>query len=458
MNVGSSSSDDCVCKPGNYMNPDTSYQANAHGKCKPCPSGAVCGSTNTTKPIAEYGFWYSKTDFHNFYECNPKSSCGGVGPENCTSGYTGIRCGNCQLQHYKFQGKCVACEAPQWTWIRLLGIFIAFSIVTLAFFALSSIKVHHIASIAIAVSFWQVISMFAKFDIDWPSLIGGSLTASSVSNFNTDFLSPNCVFPGMRYSTLWIIQMFVPIGFVISFSILYLLILLRSLIASTIGHLCLRKILKVKYIKPHQKQDDEEIKSRVQKLIKKIQFLGKNGFITTINFIIWSISQGSTKRELLKVFNSIINAILSLLSFSFIYIMTTASEVFVCTRQPNGVMTLNASPDIICLEGEWWIMAPITVICYIFFGGGACLYFALLIIKFKDWKKNKNFIERNKFILTRFRKNLFFWEAVDTIRKTIISIIYIFLDEMLVIVFGIVILYIGLLLQIHFVPFKRKFQ
>eukprot|EP01080_Neovahlkampfia_damariscottae_P000472 gene472-6883_t len=104
--VGSSSNINCVCAPGYYVNPETQYYANGDRRCTTCPSGALCPGSNTTKPIAEYGYWYSKSDYHNFYKCNPESSCGGVGPENCTAGYTGIRCGNCQNRHYKFQKRC----------------------------------------------------------------------------------------------------------------------------------------------------------------------------------------------------------------------------------------------------------------------------------------------------------------------------------------------------------------
>jgi hypothetical protein len=61
-------------------------------------------------------------------------------------------------------------------------------------------------------------------------------------------------------------------------------------------------------------------------------------------------------------------------------------------------------------------------------------------------------------MLSRFRKKLYFWEAVVTLRKTILSILYIFLDEMLVIVAGIFLLFVGFLLHTNFVPFKRKFH
>jgi len=138
--------------------------------------------------------------------------------------------------------------------------------------------------------------------------------------------------------------------------------------------------------------------------------------------------------------------------------MTTASEVFVCKLQPNGLYTLNNSPDIFCYQGIWWYMFPLTLLWYALFGGGSLVYFSLIVFKFKNWSKSTNFNERNKFMLSRFKKRLFFWEAVITLRKTILSILYIFLDPMLVIVCGIFLLYVGFLLHTNFIPFKRKFQ
>jgi hypothetical protein len=131
----------------------------------------------------------------------------------------------------------------------------------------------------------------------------------------------------------------------------------------------------------------------------------------------------------------------------------------VCTRQPDGTFTLNSSPDIRCYQDvTWFFMMPLTLVWYVVFGCGSAVYFILIFFNFNKWSKETNFNERNKFMLSRFRKKLYFWEAVVTLRKTILSILYIFLDEMLVIVAGIFLLFIGYLLHTNFVPFKRKFH
>eukprot|EP01080_Neovahlkampfia_damariscottae_P001772 gene1772-541_t len=102
---GASSFDDCLCEKGFFLNHEFTEHAGANKKCVACPEGAYCG-VNTTQPLALPGYWNSKTNYFNFYACTPTVSCGGHNPENCTSGYQGVRCGQCLNSWYKFRGKC----------------------------------------------------------------------------------------------------------------------------------------------------------------------------------------------------------------------------------------------------------------------------------------------------------------------------------------------------------------
>jgi hypothetical protein len=446
--------------------------------CILCPPGSICPQVNMSIPIAKYGYWRSTDNINTYYQCTPEESCGGGGAENCTLGYSGPRCGFCSRNYYRFRRNCNKCE--EGAWLRLVGLLALMALVTGVFFLLSSTKVHHIASIAIAFSFWQVISMFAKFDIKWPALIGSSLTGASTANFNVDFLSPNCVFPEMDYVSLWTLQMMMPVAFFICFAALYFILLMRSFFASITKYLLSFTFQIVYFAPPSTKEkyniyddSDEEEKEKEEKNVSKskkvVKFLlkvltkVKNFFLSILrniaNFTIWWFTEKSSSREMMKIFNRIINSVFAFLSFTFIFIMTTASEVFVCKLQPNGLYTLSTSPNIFCYQpGVWWYMFPLTIVWYIVFGGGSFVYFVLVYFKYKDWTKSTNFNERNKFMLSRFRNKLFFWEAVITLRKTILSILNIFLDPMLVIVCGIFLMFVGFLLHTNFVPFKRKFH
>ena len=389
ISQGSASHENCLCDEGLYVNPDHDTHAGAFGKCIPCPKGAFC-NFNTTEPLALPGYWNSETNIQNFYSCIPKESCGGYSRANCTRGYKGIRCGQCVNTYYKFRNNCSECGDPGLIWLRLIGIGGALAIVTAVFFVLSSAKVQHIASIAIAFSFWQVLSMFARFDIKWPSLIGGTLTASSVANFNTDFLSPNCIFPGMTYVSLWVLQMLMPVYFLACFSVLYTLLIIRSLFATVIGKVLNLMKVKVKYVTPivrnvYDDEEEEETK-KSKKIIKKITTTIKNLLALVTNIFIWTTTQKSSGRDFVKILNRIINAFFAFLSFNFIFIMTTASEVFVCTQQPDGLFTLNSSPDIRCyFDATWFTMVPMTILWYLIFGGGSAIYFILIYFNYSKW-------------------------------------------------------------------------
>ncbi len=61
-------------------------------------------------------------------------------------------------------------------------------------------------------------------------------------------------------------------------------------------------------------------------------------------------------------------------------------------------------------------------------------------------------------MLARFKRRYFYWEAVVTGRKLLISILNTFLKPMLVVVFGILIIIISLLAHMFAVPFRYKFH
>eukprot|EP01080_Neovahlkampfia_damariscottae_P003710 gene3710-6599_t len=101
--IGATSPEQCVCKPGYFKNYDNDKTSNSHQKCISCPPGSYCPEYNMTVPYAKPGFWRSKSDFVTYYSCLPFDSCGGIGAENCTTGYAGPRCGFCDKGYYRFR-------------------------------------------------------------------------------------------------------------------------------------------------------------------------------------------------------------------------------------------------------------------------------------------------------------------------------------------------------------------
>jgi hypothetical protein len=539
--VGANGTRSCVCNIGyyndpkflaDYNNPSSPYydrNSTVYNKrCLPCPTGGACLQTNTSYPQAQYGFWFEESDPFTFFRCFPAKSCPGGGPRNCTFGYQGTNCGLClsdltnpDQQFYKWRNSCEKCAPGAWWRALLVVIFVV--VLTLAFFAFSSIKVSHISSISIGFSFWQIVSLFQKFDVNWPGVVSDSITAASVSNFNFDFISPECVFPGgvLTWQIRWVIYTAVPFAFSLAFLLLYILGEIRSFIAHRIGR-CVPIPYMAFYQPPKRLMDLYGIKKKnIKQLIifyaSELWLIIKNMLVWFRNFIVWFFRQGLTRHQMQTFRNKCLNSYSTFLSFTYIFIMTQASSLFLCTTQPNGSFTLDASPNIFCYDaradrGGWYYMLPVTIVIYIVFGLGAIVFFFFLWLvrnrltakenkltkqrigldgQIDTYKRDrnivgdvdvqdiedtqivesfgklareqaklenseKNFRERYKFLLTRFRKKYFFWEVVITARKLALSLLYAFLKPVQVVVFGICVMFVALLLHFNCVPYRLK--
>jgi hypothetical protein len=148
--------DQCSCEVGYYRNPLNLFE------CKICPNGAIC-DFNTTSPIPKKGRWFSPKIGFIYYECKPLEACGGFGAENCTTGYTGALCARCEKNYYKEKAFCISCGQIEIVWLQFsiaVIIIIVILIICLVFLIFASIKISHLASLSIALSFWQIISIF----------------------------------------------------------------------------------------------------------------------------------------------------------------------------------------------------------------------------------------------------------------------------------------------------------
>jgi hypothetical protein len=190
----------------------------------------------------------------------------------------------------------------------------------------------------------------STFEISWPWVVDKTLTAASYSNFNFGFLSPRCLLPFFEYEYEYFLQISLPILVLIGFTFLYFLGTTRSLFASVIGKR-IAKILKLKYVAPFKQEDlddDEKLskKDMTKRSVEEFKFTLYNLFIYLYNVLLWVLKEPFTFGQNRLFFYKLVNAYLSFVSLFFIRIMTTSSQIFVCKSQPDGRLSLNASPDI----------------------------------------------------------------------------------------------------------------
>jgi hypothetical protein len=145
---------------------------------------------------------------------------------------------------------------------------------------------------------------------------------------------------------IWFSKMTVPLFFIVIFAIAYLLGILRSLFARFIGY-NLITFLKIKYIRPiPYKRNMNRCRRFLTWSVRQI--------IWYHNMIIWAFKQKSSFHDFKILFNRILNSFSAYVSFLFIFMITNAAEIFVCTKQNNGSFTLNESPNIL------WLVNPLT--------------------------------------------------------------------------------------------------
>jgi len=558
---GSGALDDCTCKIDYYKNPvlgrnDFFFVRHT---CIPCPVGSICNSTNTTGPVVAAGYWNSAASPYHFYKCFPQSSCPGGAADTCTPGYSLINCGACSPGYYKWKNSCVVCG--QDATFRFLLLIVLVFIVGALFLFFSSIKLSHISSISIAFSYTQIVSLFAKFDVKWPVAMDGAITGAALTSFEISFFSPECLFPTLTYTSKWATTMFLPFYVFVAFLTIYMLGVLRAAITYKIGHKVPFKYWPL--IETMEEQVDYEKNEMEEKLLKKQANLKKglklklkslltsawisfkNILIWLRNLGVWIISAKQTKNDMRIFANKIVNGFTSFLSFCFIFIMTQSATPFVCSKQPTGDWTMNASPDIFCFSEDpnWRFMVVLSSIFYTIFALGILIFFLYVYIEKKriDFKVKKllngeitdqtevakqlelvekkqqehlkskmehannnfvsygrklmqwsqrdreiekrkvqhaldrqrekevlksdpstylsyrNFNQRFSFILKRFKRKYLWWEVVITGRKLILSILYIFVGPFLVVTLGIGVIFVALILQEKYVPFKAKF-
>jgi uncharacterized membrane protein (DUF106 family) len=98
------------------------------------------------------------------------------------------------------------------------------------------------------------------------------------------------------------------------------------------------------------------------------------------------------------------------------------------------------------------------VISIILFGLGSILYFTVLILRYKKLEKSETFISINRFTLSKYKKKFFYWDLFDSIRKASFSVLTVFFKPMFLITVGIAIVFTGMMLQVNFIPYRKKFH
>merc|ERR1711871_1453206 len=137
------------------------------------------------------------------------------------------RCSLCTFQEfYRLDDKCEKCPDQPW----LIFALFAFAIIgaLCGSYILNSYN-FNMAFISIGVDYFQVLALFSRAKIRWPTVLKALLNFFSIFNFNIDVTAPECIIPEFEYEYKWYVIMLLPIGSMIFVIIAWLCILLQNI-------------------------------------------------------------------------------------------------------------------------------------------------------------------------------------------------------------------------------------
>ena len=195
--------------------------------CIDCPVGAECSQSGVYSPFTQSGYWPSDLNTAQlvvYLPCQPAGACAGgawgVSPDSlCTDGYTDRRCGTCASGWYKLNGACSSCPTTGSFWLTVMLYVLPSGVVITALLLLISKLRLEVTFFTIAINFFQLLSTFSAFQLNWPSPTHTLFSSVSFINFNVDLLSLECHFPGITYQEKWLACILFPLVIAVLMSI-----------------------------------------------------------------------------------------------------------------------------------------------------------------------------------------------------------------------------------------------
>lgn len=198
--------------------------------CLPCPAGATCSELGDYKPISKPGYWRSDrvvADQPVYLQCVPAEACGGnIGfnsTDQCTAGFTGRICGDCEPYFYRNNGVCKRCASSQSFGMQVLIYVLPLSVGVALVLGLVVYLQLEMTFFSILFTFFQLVSTFKKFKLGWLPDTESMFGSLSVLLFDIEILQLSCSMPSLHYIEQWAMFMLLPWALLV-----VLLVLLHS--------------------------------------------------------------------------------------------------------------------------------------------------------------------------------------------------------------------------------------
>ncbi|KAJ6248224.1 insulin-like growth factor binding protein [Anaeramoeba flamelloides] len=422
----------CVC--------DIGFIGNSESGCTICPPGGVCDVEDLQYPKANYGYWHSSEEPNEFIKCTIPEACPGGDVENCNSdlGYTGNTCAECLDEYYKFEGSCQSC--PQNDGARFFLIFLVLFVFMMLMFVLAKKARAYFGSFTIAFFFLQILGIMHDMGVEWPSNLQTTFKIGFAFNFSVDFLAMECQFQ-LTYWQKWYLIMLSPFVFFVMMIVIYIVVWNHSQFVQRVG---------TKFINCLPSLFTEPSKKETNKILYP--------FLRVLYPFTKILTNGFSQEERKSFINNFINAYTVLLSLIYLSLCYSILEVFDCTKQSNGVYTLNSEQHITCYDSSYYKHLASIIIFGLVYIIGTPIFLGWLMFHYSKKLTDKLFDEKFGLLCSRYKKEYFYWELVIMIRKLFIVVFQIYLKEFtnLQLILCIIVLLASLIAQTILNPYLAK--
>lgn len=198
------------------------------------------------------------------------------------------------------------------------------------------------SSLGLLISYLQVLSIFGTFLVTWPDMITETFNGVSFIVFNIEYLKPDCTVK-FSYAGRYVLQLALPLIIIAIFGVLYL----ASKLLGKVGRMFFPSVFEAAGSNPSG--------TVIQKL--------KAVLVSPMDLDI------------------IINAVVMMADFFYIFLVHNTFELFQCYSQPDGTDSLASYPGMECFSEDWYKLLPVAIIAIILYGIGIPAFFGWILYK-----------------------------------------------------------------------------
>jgi hypothetical protein len=450
------------------------YKANTEAPfCRVCTAGASCNDLNQQFPLPLAGWWVDPNDGSRILQCpepaaleacpaltsvdDVRNGVCGISKEKQL--YMGEACSECsdgkstphftRVNAFRTNGRCKKCPNVPWLPYVFGGLLL---FVALPLLNLLSKMQDGFGAVNIIVGFTQVVSVFRKLELAWPSELLALFDLMSVVNLNLELFSIDCFVVSWNWTRKFFLVNLGPIVLGFMFLAATLIVTLHNKIFlpyvyAPIGR-CFGIVLEEdqdpalgnpsnddkEKKKPTTAEDegddedddddgeDEDGEGRRRRRRKRIGM--KKRFLT--------VKPPDQTEVFARAMHS---AFLLFMSWSYMQLVNINVEYFECVKGGDGRSSLDADPAVQCYVGVHEQIFPLVILFHIMYTLGIPFYLCVLLFTHRRLLRKRDVIDvqtrplsvaagqlleaeqRFGFVFRRYESSYSWWELVYIFRK-----------------------------------------